>query len=1051
MVLGTARRLVNNAADADDVFQAVFLSLAKLAKSIRHGNTVPNWLYTTTCRIAARARKRRQDVALDNAPEPVTANTVDSNLIWRDLRAALDDELQRLPDRLRSPLLLCYLSGLSRDEAAQQLGWSLGTLKRRLEEGRAALRKRLELRGISAAGLALAVLSPAALDACVPPDRRNACLVAVSGREVSAGVSALILTTTNFKGIAMKAVIVMMALTGLGIGLYSSLGRADPSPAAEEKKPEEPKATAKRVHALGDPLPDGAIMRLGTRRFREDTDPWQARPVYWQDLPDGKSYLVRLHIENSSEIRRIDMKTGAVVETWRVPDEIVGFSRNGRYVLLANDYMRSGILVDAPKEWRMALYDLAERKPVWSTAKKLPPGDWPATGKCVFSAKDQWIVTGNYGNEVVHLWDARNGDQLWEYRSKGQSLAPVGFVDDDKTLVLRGDNDGDIHLIDRAKGTETKTFPTAQLRTWAQTVIAPDGRHLIICTSHPPTVWDLEGKKTAVLDHDKWANLAAFSPDGKKLYTGSHDTFVTEREWPSGQPIRKIELDRDKVQRMAVSADGKRLELVFEGEQAIIFYDLATGIQLPELVAGHRSTIYGIHCAADGALISYGRDRSIRTWDVRQGRSVGQFTVEMDLNGFGFALSADGKRIAVPNYDVKTIGIYERQTGKRLRNIEIGHFWPVDLAFSHDGRFLSAVATSFRSAQVFDALTGVKVLSVQGGAEGNVDAGGFSADGRTFAFADGRKLRTWDTATWKAGFEIDLPLDWGWVGALGLTYSPDDRTIALGREDGIKLFEVATRRERAHIKAPGSTTGLPTFSHNGRLLAWVNDYGKINVMNLHTGALAGPFTGHESGITGLAFTIDDKALASSSGDSTILVWNLSAKTSAKTLPKGSLHDDWQALRGEDAAKAFLAMQSLAAQPEAALKLASEHLKPAKVIDPQWLAARLRDLDSPKFAERERATRELEERGDGVASAVEKFLAGKPSAEASQRAEKVLATIRGRVPTDGLLQSLRALEVLEWIGTDKAFDLVEKLARGAEGAALTEAAKQTLKRRKSPME
>jgi hypothetical protein len=93
--------------------------------------------------------------------------------------------------------------------------------------------------------------------------------------------------------------------------------------------------------------------------------------------------------------------------------------------------------------------------------------------------------------------------------------------------------------------------------------------------------------------------------------------------------------------------------------------------------------------------------------------------------------------------------------------------------------------------------------------------------------------------------------------------------------------------------------------------------------------------------------------------------------------------------------------------------ASEHLKPAKPIDSQWVAARLRDLDYQKFAERDRATRELEEEfGDAVAVAMEKFLATKPSAEARQRAEKILAKIRGRDATDQAAQSVRALEVLE---------------------------------------
>ena len=154
---------------------------------------------------------------------------------------------------------------------------------------------------------------------------------------------------------------------------------------------------------------------------------------------------------------------------------------------------------------------------------------------------------------------------------------------------------------------------------------------------------------------------------------------------------------------------------------------------------------------------------------------------------------------------------------------------------------------------------------------------------------------------------------------------------------------------------------------------------------------------------------------------------------------------WQALRDKDARKAFNAMRRLAADPKAALKLAGEHLEPAKPIDPQWLKARLRDLDHEEFAERERATRELEAVGDGVALALKRFLAANPSAEASRRADQILARIRGRGPNDQARQTLRALEVLEWIGTAKAKELTEKLAKGPEGMSSTEDAKRSLNR------
>ena len=198
MVLGTARRLVANAHDAEDVFQAVFLSLARLAKSIRQGRALPAWLHKTTCRVAARFRANR---LVPSAPPPEQYEDCDpaAGLVWREVCQALDEELQRLPERLRSPLVLCYLSGLTREEAAQQLGWSLGTLKRRLEAGRKALRIRLERRGIAAVGLALPVLTPEALQAAVSKSLLDSSLRLIfsTGAVVPATISALVLSSAT--------------------------------------------------------------------------------------------------------------------------------------------------------------------------------------------------------------------------------------------------------------------------------------------------------------------------------------------------------------------------------------------------------------------------------------------------------------------------------------------------------------------------------------------------------------------------------------------------------------------------------------------------------------------------------------------------------------------------------------------------------------------------------------------------------------------------------------------------------------------------------------
>src|SRR5262249_22264680 len=99
----------------------------------------------------------------------------------------LDDELNQLPERLRAPLVLCFLEALTRDEAARRLGWSLRTLERRLHQGRARLHERLQRRGVTLAGLAAAALAPAGLRAQVPEAvSRSAVRAAISTAPASA-------------------------------------------------------------------------------------------------------------------------------------------------------------------------------------------------------------------------------------------------------------------------------------------------------------------------------------------------------------------------------------------------------------------------------------------------------------------------------------------------------------------------------------------------------------------------------------------------------------------------------------------------------------------------------------------------------------------------------------------------------------------------------------------------------------------------------------------------------------------------------------------------
>src|SRR5262245_23460366 len=174
MVMGVCRRVLRDAHDAEDAFQATFLVLVRKMASIVPREFVANWLYGVAYRTAQKARvaRARAIAAQRRLSDRVTsmanhARTEDE--IRHDLQPVLDQELQRLPDKYRVAVVLCHLEGKSRKDAARQLGWPEGTLSGRLARARKRLADRLTRRGVTLSATALAgVLTSGAASAAVP-------------------------------------------------------------------------------------------------------------------------------------------------------------------------------------------------------------------------------------------------------------------------------------------------------------------------------------------------------------------------------------------------------------------------------------------------------------------------------------------------------------------------------------------------------------------------------------------------------------------------------------------------------------------------------------------------------------------------------------------------------------------------------------------------------------------------------------------------------------------------------------------------------------------
>ncbi|HKB01144.1 MAG TPA: sigma-70 family RNA polymerase sigma factor, partial [Gemmataceae bacterium] len=269
MVLGACRRSLGQSADADDAFQAVFLALARSANRIRRRDDLGAWLHRVAVHAARRVRERQSRNATAGLTDvPAIAPDPLADLSWREVRRLLDDEIGRLPARLRSPVVACYLDGRTRDEAAHRLGCSSSTLKRRLRRGLAVLRARLTGRGLAPVGLAAAALTGNGLRAVVPDAlvERTARLAANPGGELARVLTGLVPTAAP-SALRIRSVVLVLLMAGAAtVACLSPAGGELPRPKQDQALPR----SAAKVQDTGenDPVPAGAVARFGFPRFR---------------------------------------------------------------------------------------------------------------------------------------------------------------------------------------------------------------------------------------------------------------------------------------------------------------------------------------------------------------------------------------------------------------------------------------------------------------------------------------------------------------------------------------------------------------------------------------------------------------------------------------------------------------------------------------------------------------------------------------------------------------------------------------------------------------
>jgi RNA polymerase sigma factor (sigma-70 family) len=1045
LVQNVCRNVLADERDVEEATQATFLLLARRAASLRRPEALAGWLHGVAYRTALRARRdaarrRERESRLRAAPAAPPGPVAEAS--WRELQAILDEELQRLPERLRAPLALCCLEGYGYAAAARLLGCKTGTLSSRMDEARKLLGRRLARRGVSLSAVLCGLTVVAGATRAGLPAAAASGIVAAAGRylregpaAVPAGSLAAALLRGRWWTPAMAAAILAAVLgvlaTGVGVSLRVPGASAGDGPQSATP-PLAAEATGPRRDRLGDPLPDGAIARLGNTRFSHS---WYAAAAVWS--ADGKFLACTGGYSTARPLCVFDAVTGR--ELHELPCKhlatAAAFSPDGKTLAVAEG---RGVI----------LWDAASGKEI---APLIPCPDGFGGGVAVAFSPDGKTVAGANHLGGIQLREVTTGRLVGELKPCNLSRGGLAYAPDGKCVASAAE-DGTVVLWDLA--TRKERWRTALVAFRPDTrgpgvAFSPDGKALASTGADGVTrIWDAASGKILLSFGDgnsggpNGPGVATWSPDGRVLVTPGPGEFVCFWDASTGKELRRWRTKEQWVNSVSFAPDGRTLATTARWGCRVRLWDLATGEELRP-APGHNSSVRDLAFSPDGkTLWSVGIDRLVIRWDVA---SAGGKVLSDIPRGTFFqptAFGRDGKLLAVGGSD-GCIQLYDGD-GHAAGTLK-GHAGVVQgVAFSPDGKVLASTAND-RTLRFWD-VAARKALRPPEPTAGRWTRLAFSPDGRKLALAR-TGTRVVDVPGGKELYQLGAA-----ESTENVAFSPDGKTLVTTggfQEAGVRLWDAATGKSVGRSGGDKDVHDALAYSPDGWLLA-VGKEGSgdtISLREVATGQEVDRLRGHHTGVSALAFSPDGRRLASGGKDATILIWDLTGPAAGtrgrEPLSSSRLDECWKDLDGEDAPAAYRAVRALAADPARSVPFLAARLRPSRPADPARLARLVAELDADGFDVRERAESELVRLGDAARPALRKLCEGPASAEARRRAEAVLEKLASSPEWP---RQRRAVAALEHAGTPEARHHLEALAAARAETRLTEEARAALARR-----
>ncbi len=927
----SACHLHGPAAWAEDAFQATFLILFRRAGTLRVSGSLAPWLVEVARRTALKAGTAERRRRIREGRVAVSESAGSPAFLPDDLAPQVRAEVDQLPAKYRMPIHLCYFEGRTHDEAAAALDWPVGTVRGRLARARKILRTRLARRGIASVGW-LAGVGWTDTRGEVPLALREAALAATSGAPVAAVAT---LANQVIRGLAIAKATMAAGLAiflfSAGVGLTAWVNRGDDQPQAAEPASavlSQPRQLDNpRTDRYGDPLPRGAIARLGTARFRQN------------EFDDGHAISRVLYSSNGQTL--VTVGSGHAVIIWdastgralrRIAAEDAALSPDGRtlattepsQIRLREFPAGSEGLKSTPRDQEFyrnlafspdgktlaaigITYSKDGRQPpviafvAWNAAtlkerfRQQGPDDFLFARALAFSPDGRMIAVASpdkkpapfdFGLEEpeissIRLFDAASGSRLRRIFIKHFDIGSLAFAPDGQTLAA-GIGDRTIRRYDTATGSE-------RLPRWGRDQAEPLPK-----PGERVRKWYENAARAA--------SALAFSPNGSLLVSGQEaigwlngridEASITIWNVASGRESHRFFGHYGGISSLAFAPDGKTFASA-GGEPVVRTWDVATGRE-SEARPGHKGE--GAELAisqADGTVFTGGNlDHTVLHWVPATGECLG--TIVQGLNGLAsMDIAPDGKMMLIDTWDGLLLwDIDARREVRRFTGKGPAHAGLFYRArFSPDGRSVTM------GLRVWETATGRELASFvprqqDGKTMPHYVTARYASDSRRLIAFDGHGIGVLDIAT---GKEISRPVRAELRNPWPSVVSPDGRFVATGNfaplppvlkgdpkaDLTVRVYDLASGKQIAALEGHGDEIADLAFSPDSRTIAtavgnhWHGKDRTIRIWDLATGREQRRFE-NPYGTKHIKYLPDGRSVVTVGMDGVATVWDVSA-------------------------------------------------------------------------------------------------------------------------------------------------------------------------------